>query len=186
MGINFQSEAQKNGDNNRLAPKIGTNSKTHNLKAVQSRSMRWIFVFKLDVKKQPEDILKILNQHNPGDAYQCKKMKTQKDHSYSSFRLGVPVEKNYECRSLARGYSNKPFFAPTAPTTSPSENSTRKKTFNKHILSILHAKKTVDCFCVNEHWLSYEEHSTVSIEGLKTLFLYFVEAIKFTVSQSDK
>lgn len=85
----------KNMNNKRPAPTIGTNSETHTLKAIQPRSLCWIFVSKLDMKTQPEDIIQFLNQHNPGEGYQCIKMKTQKDHIYSSFRLGVPVDKKH-------------------------------------------------------------------------------------------
>lgn len=85
----------KNVNNKRPAPKIGTNSETHTLKAIQPRSLCWIFVSKLDMKTQPEDIIQFLSQQNPGGGYQCIKMKTQKDHIYSSFRIGVPVDEKH-------------------------------------------------------------------------------------------
>lgn len=83
----------KNVNNKRPDPKIGTNSETHTLKAIQARSLCWIFVSRLDKETQSEDIIKFLKQHNPGEGYQCTKMKTHKDHIYSSFRLGVPTDK---------------------------------------------------------------------------------------------
>lgn len=77
------------GINKRPPPKIGTNT----LKAVQPSNNSRIFVSKLNVKTEPKDIIRFLNKHYPGDEYHCIKMKTRRDHTYSSFRLGVQTDK---------------------------------------------------------------------------------------------
>ena len=91
--VQNKKNKQKNMHRNRPSPTVETNNQISVLRTAQIIKLEWVFLSGLDLDTKPEDIMEFLNQFQLDKGCQCSKMKTKKDHLYSSFKLGVPGDK---------------------------------------------------------------------------------------------